>query len=177
MFVPCLTQYINDDKVIKAFVVRGGMNKSWEIKAETSRDVGKSTLGVDQMNSGISCYQYVKEKSAHIVGLEDGNIFVSSGGSSYSNSYSGSSYYSNNRRNNYGSSSSSHTSQKFSFGMRINAVAYYNKDACLVVGLQGGQLAVWTQGKDPNPTAQYPAEVTALLVDDQGLLFTGIGNL
>ena len=36
---------------------------------------------------------------------------------------------------------------------------------------------MWTQGKDPNPTAQYPAEVTALLVDDQGLLFAGIGNL
>ena len=116
------------------------------------------------MNSGISCYQYVKEKSVHVLGLEDGNIFVSSSGSSYSSSYSNSrSYYS---RNTYGSSSSSHASQKFSFGMRINATAYYNKETCLVLGLQGGQLAVWTQGKEPIPVTKYPAEVTALLVDE-----------
>lgn len=101
----------------------------------------------------------------HVLGLEDGNIYVSSSGSSYSGSYNSSrNYYS---RNSYGSSSSSsHASQKFSFGMRINSLGYYNKDTCLVVGLQNGQLAVWTQGKDPIPVTKYPAEVTALLVDD-----------
>ncbi|CAL6103795.1 Conserved_hypothetical protein [Hexamita inflata] len=173
VYIPCLTQYIDDDYFVKCYSAKGSTSSPFKF-IEDSGKISKSTFGVDQINAGISSYSFNKLKQVHCLVLESGEIYCyqkSSSSSSYSNSYNR--YGSNNK-----TSSGSTSSFKFNFGMRINCTCFVEKENILVIGLQTGQIAVMQAGKEPQLVQQVQGEVTSITcLGLQDAMFVGIGSM